>query len=166
MDDKLDEVETRILEILHSLPLDAVQGGWKSDRTWTSELTHRIGLLGKERGYYICASGWGAPDGQGGWLYDLVWLSIRGQSIVDVPLVLESEWGIGLKNIDEDFSKLLLARAEHRVMIFQQKTFADVAKVCDFLGNQISAFSRSQRGDRYLLTGLIWTGEQALVIAP
>lgn len=169
MEDRLDEIEADILKILHSLPLSVLEGGWKSDRTWTSELKLKIGLLGKNHGYYICASGWGLPDGQGEWLYDLVWLSIRGQSIVDVPLVLESEWAIDLKNIDEDFSKLLLARAQHRVMIFQQRTLSDVEKVFDFLSNQISVFSRSQPGDRYLLTGLNWTDNQTfshrLVIA-
>ncbi len=170
MEDNLDEIETRILEILRSLPPDAIQGGWKGDRIWTSELKRRIGALGKERGYHICANGWCAPDGQGEWLYDLTWLSIRGQSITDVPLVLESEWGIDLKNIDEDFGKLLLARAQHRVMIFQQKTLAEAEKVFDFLANQISAFSRSERGDRYLLAAFIWTGDQGfrhrLVVAP
>ena len=119
MEAKLDAVERRIFEIPDSLPLDAVQGAWTSDRTWTSELKRRIGDLGRERGYHICASGRAAPGGQGEWLYDFVWLSIEGQSIVDVPLVLESEWAIDLKNIDGDFSKLLLARADHRVMIFR-----------------------------------------------
>ena len=156
----LDDVEGHILEILDSLPLDAVQGAWKSDRTWTSELKRRVGLLGTERGYYICSSGYAPPGGQGEWMYDHVWLQIQGQSIVDVPLVLESEWLMDLKNIDDDFGKLLLARAAHRAMIFQQKTLAEVEKVFEFLERQISSFSRSQPGDRYLLAGLNWTTDK------
>ena len=81
-----------ILEILDSLPLDTVKDAWTSDRKWTSELKRRLGLLGTERGYYICFSGYAPPGGQGDWLYDHVGLQIQGQSIVDVPLVLESVW--------------------------------------------------------------------------
>jgi len=169
VDETLDQIETGILQILRSLPLDAVQGGWKSDRTWTFELKRRIGHLGKSLGYYVCASGWAPPDGQGEWLYDLAWLSISDESILDVPLVLESEWAIDLKNINEDFGKLLLARADHRIMIFQQATLAEVERVFDFLGKQISAFARSKRADRYLLAGLHWMDKvfsHRLVIVP
>jgi hypothetical protein len=47
--------------------------------------------------------------------YDYVWLDNERDG---VPLVLESEWGAG-KLIDDDLHKLRIARAEHRVMIFQ-----------------------------------------------
>jgi hypothetical protein len=158
------------MESLDSLPLEAVQRAWTTDRTWTSELKQRIGRLGKEHGYYICANGCAEPDTQGEWLYDLVWLSINGQLIVDVPLVLESEWATDRKNILEDFGKLLLARADHRVMIFQQKNPLEVGRVYDLLSEQISAFSRSQPGDRYLLAGFNWTPDKVfshrLVIVP
>lgn len=100
-----------------------------------------------------------------------MWLSCKeGGLIADVSLVLESEWATDQKSIDEDFQKLLLARAEHRVMIFQQKTLPDVEDVYDHLSRQISAFSRSQPGDRYLLAGLNWTPTNAfsyrLVVVP
>src|SRR2546430_11816980 len=42
-----------------------------------------------------------------------------GGSLIGLPLVLESEWGTHDEAIDYDFQKLLVARAEHRVMICQ-----------------------------------------------
>ena len=58
----------------------------------------------------------------GGWLYDLTWVTVKGNDFVDFPLVLESEWGLDNMYLDEDFRKLSVARAEHRIMIFQNKT--------------------------------------------
>lgn len=55
-------------------------------------------------------------------------------------------------------------------MVFQQNTLAEVEKTFDFLAQQISAFLRSQPGDRYLLAGLNWTSDKVfthrLVIVP
>ena len=168
MSTQLDDIETRIVEKLSSMALDATQEAW-TDPKWTLEIKRRIGLLGKERGYYVCATGWTPPDGQGEWLFDLVWLSVQNQLIIDVPLVLESEWDYGPKGICEDFSKLLLARAQHRVMIFNQKTLGEVEKIFDMLSGWVSAYLRGQRGDRYLLAGLDNTKKafvNRLVIVP
>jgi hypothetical protein len=52
---------------------------------------------------------------------DLVWLPQSSGGVVDVPLILESEWGVKSKDIREDFEKLLLGRAQHRAMVFQQR---------------------------------------------
>lgn len=76
--------------------------------------------------------------------------------VLSCPLVLESEWSVQLKDIMEDFVKLLLARAEHRVMIFQQQTAQQVHQVVEKLEAQVSAFRGTQPGDRYLLLGFDW----------
>ena len=169
METRPDKVENRILKTLDSLPLDSVRGAWTSDSTWTSELEQRIGKLGGELGYYISASDSGAPGGEGESLGRLVWACITG-SIVTLPMVLRSEWAIDLKDIDETFNKLLLSHADHRVMVFQQRSLPEVERVFDFLGKQISGFFHSQPGDRYLLAGFYWSPEPAfshrLVVVP
>ena len=65
----------------------------------------------------------------GEWLYDVTWLKYERQrdglewpatALIEAPLVAECEWGRGknLEYIVEDFEKLLLARADVRLMIF------------------------------------------------
>ena len=59
----------------------------------------------------------------------MVWLQNDGAHVVGVPFVFEFEWSIHLRDLLEDFQKLLVARAEHRVMIFQQETIEQVRDV-------------------------------------
>lgn len=158
----MDEVEQRVCEIIMEIGQQGIREGWKSDRIWTEAIKKRIGILGKEKGFYICSSGWSTPDGQGEWLYDLVWLQNEGNYMVRVPLVLECEWGIDIKNIEEDFCKLLVARAEHRIMIFQQKTQGDVNRILDRLDSAIKKFQHTTPRDRYLLIGLDWTSPRGI----
>jgi len=158
----MDEVEQRVCEIIVEIGQQGIREGWKSDRIWTEVIKKRIGILGKEKGFYICSSGWSPPDGQGEWLYDLVWLQNEGNYMVRVPLVLECEWGIDIKNIEEDFCKLLVARAEHRIMIFQQKTQGDVNRILDRLDSAIKKFQHTTPRDRYLLIGLDWTSPRGI----
>jgi hypothetical protein len=113
---------------------------------WTKRLLTAISEVGHKRGHHVC---------QGGWLYDLVWLKLAQDGtgyIAGVPLILES-W-LDHKNIDEDFMKLLLGRAQHRVMIFQhgrgQQNFERITR---HLVEQVRAFAHTQRGDRDLFLG-------------
>jgi hypothetical protein len=41
--------------------------------------------------------------------------------VIDVPMILESEWNLKVDEVEADFSKLLLGRADRRVMVFQQR---------------------------------------------
>ena len=152
---ELDDVESEVVEIFASVASDGVRDQWKSDRMWTSEIKHRICELGHTKGFQICCSGWPPPHCRGEWLYDIVWLRVKDDHIETVPLVLESEWSLDHGDIDWDFCKLLLARAEHRVMILQQKAQSDVVRVFNSLEAQVATF-RAASGDRYLLLGYDW----------
>jgi hypothetical protein len=81
--------------------------------------------------------------------------------IEGVPLVLESEWSLDLGGIEGDFCKLVLACADHRVMIFQQKTEENVQGVFDHLEKQITSFGATSRRDRYFLIGYDWIYRRA-----
>ena len=65
MTTELDDVEKRIIETVSDICKDGVKENWKSNVQWTAEIKNRIGNLGNEKGYYICATGWKLPKGQG-----------------------------------------------------------------------------------------------------
>ncbi len=160
MTHELDPVEREISEIIASVAVDGIRDMWKSDRIYTSEIKRRVSELGQDKGFQICCSGWTPPHGRCEWLYDLVWLQLKDDHIERVPLVLESEWSLDLGEIDWDFCKLLLARADHRVMILQQGTEDDVLRVFDTLEARITNFREASAGDRYLLLGYDWNSPQ------
>ena len=129
---------------------------WPSDRIWAGDLISALGRLGQERNYYVCGKHGHKYGGQDEWLYDLVWLlQSRDGVIVDVPLILESEWGVKSKDRREDFEKLLLSRAQHRVMVFQQRS--DMERICDRYIEQVQRFGLTRAGDRYLFVGFDFT---------
>ena len=131
---------------LNLLAKEAQKGrGWDT-RTWTHQVKAKLVKLGKRAGYQTCTN----RTVQGArwdkeWLYDLVWVHASDDFVVqDVFLVAEIEWR-GPRAIQQDFQKLLLARADCRVMIF-----GDKADLRDQLIEQAKNFGKSRPGDRYL----------------
>ena len=121
-------------------------GGWDTP-TWTYQVKAQLVRLGKRAGYQTCTNGtvrgarWDKE-----WLYDLVWVHASDDFVVqDVFLVAEIEWR-GTRAIQQDFQKLLLARADCRVMIFD----GDKEGLRDQLIEQARTFGKRRRGDRYL----------------
>jgi len=159
---ELDPMEREIADIVAVVGADGSRDRWRSDRIWTSEIKRRVGELGRDKGFHICGSGWTPPHGHGEWLYDLAWLQLKNDHITRVPLVLELEWSLDLGDIDWDFCKLLLARADYRVMVLQQRTEEDIMRVFDHLAVQVSSFQGSSPQDRYLLLGYGWTSTRGL----
>jgi hypothetical protein len=132
-----------------------------------SENWRRCCKVGKEKKYLVYASRCDeANDGE--WLYDLTWLDCKeanftwrdskGLHLKDVKLALECEWG-DEGEINDDFQKLLLARADLRCMIFsapsKQSAKAKAKEKIDDLINQVEQFSKSQAGDTYLFCAWI-----------
>lgn len=137
-----------IINVLNAIAVDSKESTW-TDAAWTKEIKNRLSGLGHEKKFLVYASSASGVDG-GEWLYDLTWLNYSNKNLIDVELVLESEWTFN--NIDDDFQKLLLAKSELRVLIFQakDKLLAD-KKIVD-LKRQISRFTKSFSGDQYLLS--------------
>ncbi len=151
---QLDEIEQEIRNLLIPIPNNSKESRW-TDSEWTKEIMNLLGKLGKENGFYVCGTDC-KQYGQGEWLYDLVWLIISDSYLVDVPLILECEWSTNLEDISEDFLKLLVGRAQHRVMIFQKKTLDEVKETISKLESHVIRFKGTQRGDRYLFIGFDW----------
>ncbi|MBS1510259.1 MAG: hypothetical protein JST86_05415 [Bacteroidetes bacterium] len=94
------------------------------------------------------------------WLYDFVCYDYDNIGLKDVILVAESEWrnpftNDYLQDIQEDFEKLLMARAKYRIMIFEGETKEEVETTVIYLQKIISNSKLSQPGDRYMFAGWI-----------
>lgn len=72
-----------------------------------------------------------------------------------VVLVLECEWNTNSKEILYDFSKLLMARAELRSLVFYQSSLNGFESIIQNVKAAISAFEHGTQSDRYLICGLV-----------
>jgi hypothetical protein len=127
---------------------------------WTLRILTELTRLGRGYGFKVRGARPKEDDFEAGWLWDQTWADIRGWSkedrsdgqLVNLPLVLESEWDISFeREILWDFQKLFIARADLRVMIFEQNTEKDAFQCLNRMKDAIKNFSATQIGDRYLL---------------
>lgn len=131
---------------------------------WTKAVKSELCSIGRNFGCEVYAQG--VPrkikkDG-GEWLYDVTWLvydrSGHGE-LTDAPLVAECEWG-DYQEIEDDFEKLLLARARVRVMIFGGTDEPDSAKkIADQLANKDWVFNGFRSEDAWLLAAWVPNGD-------
>ena len=151
-----DEIEQRARSILETVP-DEIKANriWR-DADWTRLIKCKFDKVGTEWKYKVCATGFGPWRRE--WIrYDMMWVEMTNEDrdLARVALVLESEWlKKSEEDIEPDFQKLIVARADLRVMIFQQRTLEQVRTVMGTLERQAKAFEQKQKGDRYLLAAL------------
>ncbi len=109
--------------------------------------------------YYVYTSGLRQPSADGGeWLFDVTCLSYYYDDFLKhVPLVAESEWGTE-NDIYDDFQKLLLARADVRVIIFDGARSPGYRRIFSILAKYIARHEGSRDGDTYLLVA--WTPDK------
>lgn len=149
-----DNIEKEIKKILKTMSNEPAASKWK-DPKWTREIKNRICTLGEKMGFGVCASGTKKKDRWEEWLYDVTWFknNKKDEYIAYFPLVLECEWR-DEKEISYDFEKLLLARARHRVMIFQEeRKKSNAQEIIEKLKEEARRFKDSQSGDRYFFAG-------------
>jgi hypothetical protein len=112
---------------------------------WTETIKKLLGNLGERLGCKVCASTWDKKY-NAEWLYDLVWYRENNDgNLVEVPLVVECEWGTDTKkDIKFDFEKLLLAKADIKLMICSNNDikskeylayFREALDVCPLINN-------------------------------
>jgi len=142
-----DEVETEIVAALDKMVSSEDWRSWNTGK-WTQEIKDRLGPIGERRGWSVWAEKC-RYSANGEWLFDMTWLHYSNDNrLLEVPLVLESEWAPG--DVNDDFQKMLLARAHHRVMIFDRKTRDEAMEIVSDLVAQVEAFRGTQPNDRYL----------------
>lgn len=163
IDDK-DSRAQRILEII-----DAIQAGLNSVdvhasadwKEFTKAFKTSLCKLGTERQFHVGASNVPSEDrNYGEWLYDVTWLDYDDKHLLNVPLVAEIEWG-NWSAIRDDFEKLLLARADVRLMIFREQSDRNIKTIVDRMVDQILRFCCELvwGEDSWLIGALEWEDE-------
>ncbi len=128
-----------------------------SNGDWTKAIKHELVRQGQKLGYEVAASGCEDAD-YGEWLFDVSWLSYEWKAdgpercLKRLHLAAESEWG-DLGAIYDDFEKLLVAKADVCLMIFQEKNAKAIAEVARLLGKSVKSFQGGEEGGRHLLLG-------------
>jgi hypothetical protein len=139
------EIVTSLTQLAKSLP-DVPAG----HGNWTREIIGNLAGLARRSGLQPCAHG----CDHGEFLFDLVWLTRNGEALEGVSLVAECEWGTD-QYVVADFEKLLLARADHRLLIFDGTNVHDADRLIERLRHAIHGFAKTRPGDRYLFA--FWT---------
>ncbi len=122
--------------------------------TWTKEVKDSVALVCTVWGYEVWASGIEAKDKmhKGEWVFDLIAMEYDAGALHDILLVMESEWSSDIDSVDDDFEKLILARAKHRLIVMN----LDNENISQLL-KHAETFMHSLLGDRYLLAN--WNGQ-------
>jgi hypothetical protein len=93
----------------------------------------------------------------GEWLYDLVWYAYEKddetgvEHTTSVPLVMECEWNISLKDIATDFDKLLVANADLRVMVCGWYDPGEPDAIITYCERAVQSFEQGRYGDQFLI---------------
>lgn len=145
--------ESEIKNALIKVTQEGARHEIKGDGEWTKKIKLLLGELGERSGFGVCTGGFKdrfEPE----WLCDLAWYrENEAEFLVEVPLVMESEWNRTLKYIKFDFEKLLLTNATLRLMICQAKPEKiDDLKV--FFRNAVKAYGQLDKGSRFLIAVL------------
>jgi hypothetical protein len=155
------KIEADVAAFLGSELVDIAKG--TKDSNWTNVIHKRLAEIGHNHGFLVFASKNRCPTANcPEWLYDHHWrVPGNGSTLVRIPLVMEIERGWGaatiFDKITEDFLKLVQARADLRVMVFQCN---GVVSITDKLIAMAEDFDGTQQGDRWLFAGWGWDTNQ------
>jgi hypothetical protein len=137
----------------------------------TREIKRRLGELGHRFDFLVSCNRRHFPAAQDReWLYDMNWWRLcRPQHVGAgkepymrrIGMVLESELCVSSIDLNEDFEKIVQARADVRVWIATSPNNAK--QHVENCKQQIGLFDRSQAGDHYVFAVYDWT-ERAPVI--
>ncbi|MFZ4789849.1 MAG: hypothetical protein ACOYMW_02925 [Candidatus Competibacteraceae bacterium] len=157
-------IEDKLVDFFSKLVDIAKARGWTSDSKWTDGIFQELTDIGHAHGCMVFAPMNRCSSDNGGWLYDFHWrISDEKKPFIRMPLAMEIEWGFGrnqdklLVEITSDFLKLVQARCDIRIMVFQCR---DVESVIDNLITMAETFEGSQQGDRYLFAAYSFDDHQ------
>ncbi len=142
------------------LPETALANEWP-DSQWTDYIHERFAEIGRNHGYLIFTNRCQNADGPR-WLYEHHWrIADDKGNLIRIPLVMEIEWGFGAatiwEKVTEDFSKLILVRADLRIIVFQGN---GIESQINQLISMVESFEGTQPGDNWLFAGWGWDTEQ------
>ncbi len=152
MNQQFDSVEEQIKQALIRLQQRAGIIG-NTSAAWTRAVKNAVGRVGANLGYEVYASSCHFAK-YGEWLFDLTWADYdEDEYLRSIPLVLECEWIP--KEVCDDFCKLMVSRADHRVIVFWTRDMASMKKMVKELIEEVKNSQLTKKGDRYLFACLI-----------
>ena len=153
----VDEILSEVRESLDLLTSDPDEKNW-SETEWTKRVKQTISEVSKKHDFKVYASSVPGVDG-GEWLYDISVMKLsKDGGIKQFLLAVESEWIQKRWEIKEDFLKLVVARSDARVMIFQTKDQKQFNDITIYLKSLAKSFPLSQDNDKYLF--ICWVKEK------
>ena len=121
---------------------------------WTREMLSAITKVGNRLGYYTCATRSSAKEASYGseWMFDVCWLHYEGESLRNIALAAECEWWAA-KPIEHenDFSKLVVAKADLRLLICEVQNEKKREELMEWLKWYASGF-KPTKGGAYLIS--------------
>ena len=118
---------------------------------WTKAIATTLCEIGQGFGFQVGAEVDEANRNWGEWLYDVTWLENNDAGrVVAAPLVAECEWK-GFGDVNDDFDKLLLARASVRLMIYDGNSPRGSSGIAEELAKRVREFTDSRAEDAWLL---------------
>ena len=147
-----------------------------SNEWWTEQVMTRLCRWGLKKKWWVGAKGMHIREEMkkyakkhGGtigseWLYDFTCLEYNDDGwLKGIPLVAECEWA-SVDHINEDFEKLLLARADVRIMIFNGNHYREGEKSISSDGlrdfrQYIKECEHTRPGDTYLFAARLHESE-------
>ena len=121
-------------------------------KEWTSNIFEALIDTGHKEGYKVYCKTGNSRDGSE-WLYDLTWLDYNTETkeLKKCALALESEWNMKESDIIDDFSKLLLVRADYKMFVFQQKNIKGFEDYINKFRKLIQSY-KDNKGDSYIIS--------------
>ena len=160
MEENVDNIFGQITRILDSIYGIAVSQKWTSRKNWTKIIKEKISILGQGNGYHSCCSTISTAN-FGEWLFDLCWLKYDPEDfLIDSKLILECEWNVGERHIYGDFQKILVGKADLKVMIFQAASETRRQELITIMQTFIQKYGRVEKDEKYLFS--CWVFETKL----
>lgn len=153
-----DKFETKIQEVLDNCLVDLGKSGNSSRPAWTSAIKTVLCELKNEidAGKDICLAAASNVDNSdwGEWLFDVTLYTYSKKPepirhLKEIYLAVECEWDFSFQEIQNDFEKLLVAKARYKLMIFQAKSNTSLEDTIKNLSIIIDKFP-SHSEERYM----------------
>jgi hypothetical protein len=149
-----DAIEKEIINALNTFLAEVETRTLRGDANWTRRIKEVLDGLGDkimdENNRNIFEQGCNENE----WLYDFVLYEIDETDSIErlqnILLVAEIEWNKSLLGIKYDFEKLLVANAEHRLMICQAKPNRQ-KQLEEYFEKAINSYRLLKQGDRFMI---------------
>lgn len=131
-----------IRQVLNGVCAEATHNSISSDKEWTDCIFGKLSSLCRKLGYNCCCSR--VPHTEPEWLFDMLWYKYdESDRLASIPFILECEWSRDMVKVKYDFEKLLVAKADFKMLITQ------IDFRCDF-EEGIKAFPKKDQNEIYL----------------